>query len=413
MANRSGSVGSIAGKEIMARRRRKKRSKNPAVNEEQARAPRGVGHLRWSRRIGFSLVPVVVLIGGAEVALRLGEWAKPTMRNLPLPAEYAGLFEPDDELFWSPGANLEITYRGVTVRTNDLGLRTRDVAEKPEGQFRILSLGESSTFGIGVENDETYSALLEELLRDGFGSASVRVINAGVPAYSSFQSVQYLKTRGLALEPDLVLFYHEVNDYLPSTFRDGSNTEVGISSSDKQLYHSRSGGLARRLLRYSALHRFITYRVARGRIRALQASPSGNPLAQIGLPDIGLPSRIVETVNGKDTEPTLNARSLPRRVTSVERTEILEELVSICHEHGIQLVIIHPSYRESSPHTCELTRLCNRRGVTMYDARGALHPNDAASMFLDAWHPTTIGHRRLANGLAEFLLSKNLIRQAG
>ncbi len=241
-----------------------------------------------------------------------------------------------------------------------------------------------------MENDETYSALLEEFLRDGSGSAPVRVINAGVPAYSSFQSVQYLKTRGLALQPDLVLFYHEVNDFLPSTFRDGSNTEVGISSSDRQLYHSRSGSLARRLLRHSALHRFITYRVARGRIRALQASPSGNPLAQIGLPDIGLPPRIVETVNGTDTEPTLNARSLPRRVTSAERKEILAELVSICREHGIQLVIIHPSYRNSSPHTCELTQLCKRRGVTTYDAHGVLHPNDAPLMFLDAWHPTTV-----------------------
>ena len=394
----------------MTRRRRRARTKKPAAIDVTPPVARGADQIRWSRRIVFSLVPVVVLVGGAEVALRLGEWAKPTMRNLPLPAEYAGLFEPDDELFWSSKANLEITYRGVTVRTNELGLRTRAVSEKPPGQFRILSLGESSTFGIGVENEETYSALLEGLLRDGAESPAVRVINAGVPAYSSFQSVQYLKTRGLALKPDMILFYHEVNDFLPSTFRDGSNTEVGISSSDKQLYHSRSGGLARRLLRYSALHRFITYRVAKGRIRALQASPSGNPLAQIGLPDIGLPPRVVETIEGEETRPALNARSLPRRVTSVERVELLEELVSICREHDIQLVIIHPSYRNSSPHTCELTRFCDARGTTMYDAHEALHPAGvpSARMFLDTWHPTTVGHRRLANDLAEFLLSKKV-----
>ena len=46
------------------------------------------------------------------------------------------------------------------------------------------------------------------------------MINAGVSGYTSFQSRKYLELRGLELKPDLVLFYHEQNDFLKAEFSD-------------------------------------------------------------------------------------------------------------------------------------------------------------------------------------------------
>jgi lysophospholipase L1-like esterase len=51
--------------------------------------------------------------------------------------------------------------------------------EKPDGWTRIASFGNSQTFGVGVNDDETYSHLLEQLLRERV-DPSVEVINMSV-----------------------------------------------------------------------------------------------------------------------------------------------------------------------------------------------------------------------------------------
>ena len=48
------------------------------------------------------------------------------------------------------------------MRINGDGLRGPDLAAKPPGELRILSLGESTTFGAKLAYEETYSALLEQ-----------------------------------------------------------------------------------------------------------------------------------------------------------------------------------------------------------------------------------------------------------
>lgn len=67
-------------------------------------------------------------------------------------------------------------------------------AERPT----LLALGESTTFGWGVRDEATYPAELQRLLdADGL---KVRVVNGGVPSYSSTQVLRYLEEI-LASEP--------------------------------------------------------------------------------------------------------------------------------------------------------------------------------------------------------------------
>ncbi len=358
----------------------------------------------------FSLLPVLFLILVLEVGLRALGLAVPGVRTLPLPEEYEGLFRPDEELQWALRANLDTLSQGKRVTTNDHGLRSYAITEKRPDEFRILSLGESSTFGSGVSDEETYSALLERYLAEADPAQAYRVINAGVPAYSSFQSLVYLKTRGLELHPDMVLFYHEMNDYLPSSLRNARNDEIGLSLSDKQIYNSRVGTLQRKLLSFSAIYRFIAYRVARYQVAQLQRDFTRNPLLNIGLPDIGLPPRV--TTAGKDpsTPVGLNERALPSRVLPEERLENLEELAAICRERGIRVFIIHPSYKDTRRHECVLTEFCLSNGIPMLEAFDVLHPPDlkSGSMYLGSMHPDPHGHRSLARALADMIVSERL-----
>lgn len=96
---------------------------------------------------------------------------------------------------------------------NQLGLRGEPVtAVKPEGVYRIIAMGDSTTFGHFVAPQDTYPAQLEQVLREEYGYTNVEVINAGVSGYSSFQIMSNLETRYLALDPDLVIFYSVNND---------------------------------------------------------------------------------------------------------------------------------------------------------------------------------------------------------
>src|SRR2546426_7316948 len=80
-------------------------------------------------------------------------------------------------------------FSGVDVRINSLGFRDREVVlPKPAEVFRILAVGDSVTFGFGVDLAETYVKQLEGRLTPlAGGGRRVEVVNAGLgdtgPAY--------------------------------------------------------------------------------------------------------------------------------------------------------------------------------------------------------------------------------------
>ncbi len=102
----------------------------------------------------------------------------------------------------------------VQVSTNSLGLRGPEViVPKPSERYRVLALGDSFTFGWGVELDDAWPArMARELLATG--ERSLEVVVAGVPGWSPLQQFVFLEQRGLALQPDLVLWQLCTNDLL-------------------------------------------------------------------------------------------------------------------------------------------------------------------------------------------------------
>ena len=92
-----------------------------------------------------------------------------------------------------------------TVNTNALGLRGPKV-HAGHGHFRILVIGDSCTFGVGVNDEETYPARLQGLLNAPDPSGEkFEVLNAGVPGYTAMYGARYLAKRGMALEPGMVI----------------------------------------------------------------------------------------------------------------------------------------------------------------------------------------------------------------
>jgi lysophospholipase L1-like esterase len=166
---------------------------------------------RGSRYLAFSVVPLLCLFGLAELVLRfvfpafdyvvvmgsrsqrLSIWSDPKVWRRVSDARRIVLVPRP-----SNGVNPE-GYRGPAVS---------DVRDP--SVLRILSLGDSTTYGVGVESDQTYSAFLEGMLNDQ--SCRAEVINAGVPSYTSEQGVAALRLRWQFYRPDLITTYFGNND---------------------------------------------------------------------------------------------------------------------------------------------------------------------------------------------------------
>ena len=122
---------------------------------------------------------------------------------------------------WATRPNVSVTYgkpEFANVFThNSMGFRGPEIDPlERQGRIRILALGDSMTYGFGVENDETYSALLEQL------DPRLQVLNTGVAGYSTAEELLMLKEQGLALDPDIVLlgfFWNDVPGVLDSFSR--------------------------------------------------------------------------------------------------------------------------------------------------------------------------------------------------
>lgn len=89
-----------------------------------------------------------------------------------------------------------------TVSTNNLNIRNRAILPKAKDEYRILCLGDSFTFGVGVDDDETYPKALEALLKKK--SKNYFVINGGGTAFAG-DHYHFLLKKGFALKPDLLI----------------------------------------------------------------------------------------------------------------------------------------------------------------------------------------------------------------
>lgn len=131
------------------------------------------------------------------------------------------IFRADPVLFWRlrPFANDDLDPKSRdTQATNSMGFRNEEFDRKKQpGEFRVITMGDSCTFGDGVANWEAYGPVLEKRLSKAMPDRKVTVINAGVPGYTTYQVLAYLKNELLDLKPDVVTLYVGLNDNIPAT----------------------------------------------------------------------------------------------------------------------------------------------------------------------------------------------------
>ncbi len=110
----------------------------------------------------------------------------------------------------------DVVFKGARFHTNGWGMRDREYTRgKPSGTYRIAVLGGSFVMGSGVEDDETFEALLEQRLnRELTPRSGVRyeVLNFAVGGYGPLPKLMTLELKVFAFEPDAVLYVTQAGD---------------------------------------------------------------------------------------------------------------------------------------------------------------------------------------------------------
>lgn len=157
----------------------------------------------------------------------------------------------------------------VNVKINSLGMRDYEnnaASLGHKGGYKIMGIGDSYTFGEGVELDQSYLALLENMLRQEYAPREITVFKAGVPGYGTKQEVELLKKRISLLKPDLVIMalladeYQRSNDpyaYLEGYIVDRSKVDK-LYLVGGRLYSSRAKNKKLGLIDAAIKHYYLT-----------------------------------------------------------------------------------------------------------------------------------------------------------
>ncbi len=145
------------------------------------------------------------------------------------------IYRDDFDLLWRirPGLDVEITdfltppdYRDKSrfrIRTNSSGFRMDfDAGRNRAGRLRIACLGDSHTFGWGLDAGKSWPSVLRGLLSADRPDAEVEVLNLGQPGFSSAQGILLLREMLETCEVDVAVFGFGFNDNLKAMESDST-----------------------------------------------------------------------------------------------------------------------------------------------------------------------------------------------
>jgi lysophospholipase L1-like esterase len=163
------------------------------------------------------LVNAALVAGGLIISILLAEvFIALFSPQQVLTTSAPGIFfvEYDEQTGWVNRPGASGGYSPATgipptrVEINRLGYRGREVPPvKPVDVKRILFLGDSNTFGYGVEEEERFSDILARSLPQNY-----QTINLGVFGYGTDQEALLLERSGLRFTPDVVVLGFSAGD---------------------------------------------------------------------------------------------------------------------------------------------------------------------------------------------------------
>lgn len=284
-------------------------------------------------------------------------------------------------LMWS----LKPAYKDDLIHINSHGFRDVEYdPKKPFQAFRILCLGDSSTFGMHVPIEKTYHSLLEKRLhhRRKNTGRHYQVINGGVVGYTSLQGLVLFRSKAAAFSPDLVTAYFGVNE----TVQRFCLSDLDIIKPDRPRW----------------LRLFTN--------KWLLKSDLARTVQQIA-------SKVLREKN------IMEKRPIPR-IPIKNYRDIILQLKTTCDQNGAKLVLISPALRNISydkksrawsiiEYRKILETTATEAGIPLLTIPELTEYSavDSSGWFLpgDPLHPSQAGHELIMQRLYDFIVENGLL----
>lgn len=304
-------------------------------------------------------------------------------------------------------------------RVNKHGFRGKEfLFEKPPGSYRIIMLGDSFTMGKGVEDDQTFSAILEESLRSGTAQCgrTVEVLNGGVDSYAPILGLLYLTNELYALKPDMVVYNLDMSDLV----QEAAYRKEGVRGPDGQIIavpqHARPDSLMKKVRIWTERHLFFT------RIVLLYANRI------LGYREMTVRD-VVNLANAEVVAHTLTG-DIDRREQWRDIFDSLTRMKHYCEKHGIKFVlVVYPwahqisdtewmpgrsSFmpKDAKPSDASIKtiyEMAKANGIELLDVTPTFKAYSGTEPLYFSYdmHWTPTGHRVMARGLGDYLIERH------
>jgi len=273
--------------------------------------------------------------------------------------------------------------------TNAQGFRgTKNYATpKPAGTYRIIVLGDSVTLGHGVEDDETFAAILERNLSL---TRPMEVINMGVSGFGTAEELIQLRSVGWHYEPDLVVLAYFPNDPYNNVVSGLFNISEGKLVSVNQVFEPAI--LLRDRLYSIPGYSFLCQHSHV--VNFVRNQMSGFFIEQLGRQH-HISSQTSETLTPKESE--LTGLLLTRAIVEVSERHVPLIIVNIPLVHQGTLIDNIPRHLLPQQDSVPLYHLMDAKNAIY-----ASYPLTDLSYGKDA-HPTPYAHRLIGDWLSQFI----------
>lgn len=138
------------------------------------------------------------------------------------------IFESHPYLIGTLRKNAQYEREGLKYSHNSQGYRGEEFPKtKSKGKIRIVTVGGSTTYGVGVNNEETWPHKLAESLGQGY-----EVLNLGVPGYTTAENLIQTGLHLSEFDADIAIYFVGLNDM--------RNFNIHDLQSDYSDYHAPS-----------------------------------------------------------------------------------------------------------------------------------------------------------------------------
>ena len=257
------------------------------------------------------------------------------------------------------GYPFSATHMANTLRVTAPDDRPGPADDRPE----LWLLGDSFTYGYGVDDEDTFPWRLQAQLPE------YKVVNFGVPAYSTVQSCVQLRealAQGRRPRAAVALYFAE---------HDSRNTML---RGRRQIFHfwNRLGELTPPYAR-----------LVDGQLQIVTGDPLYRPFPLVK--QSAAMNAVEQAYVGWEQR---RGKTTDHLVTEA----VILQMAELCKSHNTEFLVAGFS---PEPETLELMRFCQRHAIAADNIQYDWQDPDNSNWPADGWHPSPLGHQRMADNL--------------